>query len=158
MIYRRFLFRPCRARAVYQTFLKQTNAQQCPAHTFSSSCIPRQSPYCSRHGCQECGGTSRRRRGSPQDGCLSTPKLGHGLPLNYYQTYIQDSKFAVDFVTERGLVKLKALLGEATGNTLAYGLMAFAKILQVPDVRAEAFGLVDDWLIHRVLSSFSKLR
>jgi hypothetical protein len=53
---------------------------------------------------------------------------------------------------------LKALLGEATGNTLAYGLMAFAKILQVPDVRAEAFGLVDDWLIDRVLSSFSKLR
>jgi hypothetical protein len=42
------------------------------------------------------------------------------------------------------------LISEAAGNTLAYGLTAFAKILQVPEVKAEAFGVVDDWLIDRV--------
>ena len=36
--------------------------------------------------------------------------------------------------------------------------MAFAKILQVPDVRAEAFGLVDNWLIDRVFPSVSKAK
>jgi hypothetical protein len=58
--------------------------------------------------------------------------------------------FARDFVAGEGLVKLKTLISEATGNTLAYGLTAFAKILQVPDVQAEAFGVVDNWLIERV--------
>jgi hypothetical protein len=53
---------------------------------------------------------------------------------------------------------LKTLISEASGNTLAYGLMAFAKILQVPDVRAEAFGLVDNWLIDRVFPSVSKAK
>jgi len=64
----------------------------------------------------------------------------------------QDSAFAQDFVAKEGLVKLKTLISEATGNTLAYGLTAFAKILQVADVQAEAFGVVDDWLIERVSS------
>ena len=63
---------------------------------------------------------------------------------------VQDSTFAHDFILESGLVKLKNLISEATGNTLAYGLSAFAKILQVPAVQAEAFGVVDDWLIDRV--------
>ena len=45
---------------------------------------------------------------------------------------------------------MKTLISEATGNTLAYGLTAFAKILQVPDVQAEVFGVVDDWFINRV--------
>jgi len=45
---------------------------------------------------------------------------------------------------------LKALVSEASGNTLAYGLTAFAKILQVADVQVEAFGVVDQWLIDRV--------
>jgi hypothetical protein len=65
---------------------------------------------------------------------------------------IQDPEFARAFVAENGLVKLKNLISEATGNTLAYGLSGFAKLLQVPDVQAEAFGVVDDWLIERVLA------
>jgi hypothetical protein len=82
------------------------------------------------------------------------------LPLNppaHGQILIfraQDSAFAQDFVAKEGLVKLKTLISEATGNTLAYGLTAFAKILQVPDVQAEAFGAVDEWLIDRVKSPF----
>jgi hypothetical protein len=48
------------------------------------------------------------------------------------------------------------LISEAAGNTLAYGLTAFAKLLQVPDVQAEAFGMVDDWLIERVIPTTVK--
>lgn len=59
--------------------------------------------------------------------------------------------FAREFVAGEGLIRLKTLVSEATGNTLAYGLTAFAKILQVPDVQAEAFGVVDNWLIDRVI-------
>lgn len=70
----------------------------------------------------------------------------------------QDSAFAQEFVAKEGLVKLKTLISEATGNTLAYGLTAFAKILQVPDVQAEAFGVVDDWLIDRVTPFLKKWR
>jgi engulfment and cell motility protein 1 len=54
-----------------------------------------------------------------------------------------------------GLQQLKGLIGESNGNTLAYGLTAFSKILQVPDVRADAFAAVDDWLVGRVQSLFS---
>jgi len=67
-------------------------------------------------------------------------------------TNLKDTMFAREFVAGEGLVKLKALISEATGNTLAYALTAFAKILQVPDVQAEAFGVVDNWLIDRVIS------
>ena len=63
--------------------------------------------------------------------------------------------FAREFVTGEGLIKLKTLISEATGNTLAYGLTAFAKILQVSDVQAEVFGVVDNWLIDRVLTLLS---
>lgn len=64
---------------------------------------------------------------------------------------MQDSAFAQEFVKLEGLIKLKTLISEASGNTLAYGLTAFAKILQVADVQVEAFAVVDQWLIDRVL-------
>jgi hypothetical protein len=74
------------------------------------------------------------------------------LPLNIFfsSNSEQDPTFAREFIDLEGLVKLKALISEATGNTLAYGLTAFSKILQVPDVQAEAFGVVDGWVIDRV--------
>lgn len=64
---------------------------------------------------------------------------------------MQDPAFAQEFVKLEGLIKLKTLISEASGNTLAYGLTAFAKVLQVADVQVEAFGVVDQWLIDRVL-------
>jgi len=65
----------------------------------------------------------------------------------------QDAEFARTFVSSEGLIKLKTLISEATGNTLAYGLTAFAKLLQVPTVQEDAFRVVDNWLIERVSSS-----
>jgi len=48
---------------------------------------------------------------------------------------------------------LKTLIEEATGNTLAYGLTAFAKLLQVADVQVEVFGVVDKAFTDRVTHS-----
>ena len=84
---------------------------------------------------------------------LQTQIMVHNLPLMAcVKISLQDVTFAQQFVAKDGLLKLKTLLSEATGNTLAYGLTAFAKVLQVPEVQAQAFGVVDDWLIDRVLT------
>jgi hypothetical protein len=49
---------------------------------------------------------------------------------------------------------LKTLIADAAGNTLAYGLTAFAKLLQVADVQVEVFGVVDKAFIDRVFAAF----
>ena len=66
----------------------------------------------------------------------------------------QDSTFARAFIDLDGLSKLKALIAEATGNALAYGLTAFAKLLQVADVQVEVFGGVDKVFIDRVFQTY----
>jgi hypothetical protein len=96
-------------------------------------------------------GALRSRGSRPKDGCLSTPKTSSGLPLKFCLRLIEkDSAIARDFVANDGLSKLKTLISESSGNTLAYGLTAFATILQVPEVQAQVFAVVDDWLIDRV--------
>jgi hypothetical protein len=99
---------------------------------------PRRTPW---------GGRSRAK-----DGCVSTSKPNSRFTPEFFEflTGGQDPTFAREFVGLEGLVKLKTLISEASGNTLAYGLTAFAKVLQVPDVQVEAFGVVDQWLVDRV--------
>jgi hypothetical protein len=65
----------------------------------------------------------------------------------------QDSTFAREFIDLEGPSKLKDLIAEAAGNTLAYGLTAFAKLLQVADVQVEVFAVVDKPFTDRVFAA-----
>lgn len=47
------------------------------------------------------------------------------------QSNIGDLSFADDFISQGGLPKLRYLTLRATGNTLAYSLASFAKLLEV---------------------------
>jgi Domain of unknown function (DUF3361) len=47
------------------------------------------------------------------------------------QTLINDPSFAEQFVQQGGLPKLRLLVLESSGNTLAYGLASFARLLDV---------------------------
>ncbi len=47
------------------------------------------------------------------------------------QSLINDPSFAEHFVVSGGLTRLRTLILEATGNTLAYSLASFARLLEV---------------------------
>jgi engulfment/cell motility protein 1 len=62
------------------------------------------------------------------------------------QGSIGDPSFADIFIAEGGLTKLRELTLNATGNTLAYSLTSFARLLEVD----KGWDLVDQELVERV--------
>ena len=62
------------------------------------------------------------------------------------QNSIGDPSFADVFIYEGGLTKLRYLTLHATGNTLAYSLTAFSRLLEVD----KGWNCVDQDLIKRV--------
>jgi hypothetical protein len=64
------------------------------------------------------------RLGSEEDGVRK-------MAVFKLQSNIGDPSFADVFIAEGGLVKLRYLALNATGNTLAYSLASFSKLLEV---------------------------
>ena len=64
------------------------------------------------------------RLGSEEDGVRK-------MAVFKLQSNIADPSFADLFIAEGGLVKLRYLTLNATGNTLAYALQSFSKLLEV---------------------------
>lgn len=62
------------------------------------------------------------------------------------QSSIGDGSFAEAFVHHGGIRKLKSLAMNANGNTLAYSLVSFSRLLEAE----KGWGLVDQDLIERV--------
>ena len=62
------------------------------------------------------------------------------------QNSIGDPSFADVFLSEGGLTKLRYLTLNATGNTLAYSLSAFSRLLEVD----KGWACVDQDLVKRV--------
>ncbi|KAI9846294.1 MAG: hypothetical protein M1838_001324 [Thelocarpon superellum] len=63
------------------------------------------------------------------------------------QSNIGDPSFADLFSTEGGLIKLRALVMHATGNTLAYSLASFSRLLEVD----KGWDYIDRALVERVV-------
>jgi engulfment/cell motility protein 1 len=64
------------------------------------------------------------------------------------QSSIGDPSFADVFIAEDGLTRLRYLTLHATGNTLAYSLTSFARLLEVD----KGWECVDHELVERVCS------
>lgn len=62
------------------------------------------------------------------------------------QSAIGDPSFADIFILEGGLTKLQSLALHATGNTLAYGLTSFSRLLEVD----KGWEYVNQALVERV--------
>lgn len=62
------------------------------------------------------------------------------------QSNIGDPSFADVFISEGGLVKLKALAMNAAGNTLAYSLTSLSRLLEVD----KGWEVIDEGLVERV--------
>lgn len=62
------------------------------------------------------------------------------------QSSIGDPSFADVFITEGGLTRLRYLTLQASGNTLAYSLTSFARLLEVD----KGWECVDQELVERV--------
>lgn len=62
------------------------------------------------------------------------------------QGSIGDPSFADNFIAEGGLTRLRYLTLHASGNTLAYSLTSFARILEVD----KGWDLVDQDMVERV--------
>ena len=65
------------------------------------------------------------------------------------QNNIVDPSFADTFISDGGLSKLKALALNASGNTLAYSLASFSKLLELD----QGWDLMDSDLTERVPKS-----
>ena len=63
------------------------------------------------------------------------------------QTLINDPSFAEHFVQQGGLPKLRLLVLESSGNTLAYGLASFARLLDVD----QGWEAVDKAVVEKVV-------
>ena len=63
------------------------------------------------------------------------------------QSNIGDPSFAEVFISDGGLTKLRHLTLHATGNTLAYSLTSFARLLEVD----KGWECVDQELVERVM-------
>ena len=63
------------------------------------------------------------------------------------QTLINDPSFAEHFVNQGGLPKLRLLVLESSGNTLAYGLASFARLLDVD----QGWEAVDKAVVEKVV-------
>ena len=68
------------------------------------------------------------------------------------QSNIADPSFADVFISEGGLLKLRYLTLHATGNTLAYSLTSFSRLLEVD----KGWETIDDALIERVCSQVAQ--
>lgn len=79
------------------------------------------------------------RLGSPEDSVRK--KAAFGL-----QSYIGDPSFADLFIAEGGLTNLRTLALTANGNTLAYSLTSFSKLLEVD----KGWDYVNTALVERV--------
>lgn len=66
------------------------------------------------------------------------------------QSNIGDPSFADVFILEGGLVKLRYLTLHATGNTLAYSLTSFSRLLEVD----KGWDYVNQELVERVVSAY----
>lgn len=94
------------------------------------------------------------------DGTLSIPDLVARLASDEdpvrkmaafkLQTCIGDPSFADVFIQEGGLARLRLLVLSATGNTLAYSLTSFARLLDVD----MGWDVVDQEMVERVGFSF----
>ena len=62
------------------------------------------------------------------------------------QTNIGDPSFADVFILEGGLTKLRQLVLHANGNTLAYSLTSFSRLLEVD----KGWDCIDEEIIERV--------
>lgn len=62
------------------------------------------------------------------------------------QSLINDPSFAELFVQQGGLPKLRLLVLESSGNTLAYGLASFARLLDVD----QGWEAVDNGVVEKV--------
>jgi len=62
------------------------------------------------------------------------------------QSLINDPSFAEHFVIAGGLPKLRGLILESSGNTLAYSLASFARLLEVD----QGWEGVDDEVVEKV--------
>ncbi len=69
------------------------------------------------------------------------------------QSNIGDPSFADVFISDGGLTKLRNLTLSATGNTLAYSLTSFSRLLEVD----KGWDYVNQELVERVRSSYSLL-
>ena len=67
------------------------------------------------------------------------------------QSLINDPSFAEMFVAQGGLPKLRLLVLESTGNTLAYGLASFARLLDVD----QGWEAVDKAVVEKVVQTFA---
>lgn len=67
------------------------------------------------------------------------------------QGSIGDPSFADLFITDGGLTRLRYLTLHASGNTLAYSLTSFARLLEVD----KGWECVDQELVERVRTHFS---
>jgi hypothetical protein len=65
------------------------------------------------------------------------------------QSLINDPSFAEMFVSQGGLPKLRLLVLESSGNTLAYGLASFARLLDVD----QGWEAVDNAVVEKVSGS-----
>ncbi|KAL1960674.1 hypothetical protein VTO42DRAFT_6504 [Malbranchea cinnamomea] len=63
------------------------------------------------------------------------------------QSNIGDPSFADVFIAEGGLAKLKHLAMNATGNTLAYSLTSFSRLLEVD----KGWEVIDEGLVERIV-------
>jgi len=87
-----------------------------------------------------------QRLGSDEDGVrkMAAFKL---------QSNIGDPSFADVFILENGLKKLKYLILNATGNTLAYSLTSVSNLLEVD----KGWEFVDEELVERVIGLILQL-
>lgn len=67
------------------------------------------------------------------------------------QTNIGDPSFAEVFIAEGGLIKLRYLTLNASGNTLAYSLTSFSRLLEVD----KGWECINQDLIERVVLAMS---
>lgn len=67
------------------------------------------------------------------------------------QSNIGDPSFAEVFISEGGLTRLRDLALHATGNTLAYSLTSFSRLLEVD----KGWDYVSQQLVERVRPFFS---
>ncbi|PYH44795.1 ELMO/CED-12 family protein [Aspergillus saccharolyticus JOP 1030-1] len=80
------------------------------------------------------------RLGSDEDGVRK-------MAVFKLQSSIGDPSFADIFIAEGGLIRLRHLILHATGNTLAYSLTSFARLLEVD----KGWDFVDQHVVERVV-------
>ncbi len=76
----------------------------------------------------------------------STEDANRKMAVFQLQSLINDPSFAEHFVLKGGLPKLRSLILTSSGNTLAYSLASFARLLDVE----QGWEAVDDQVVEKV--------